>query len=246
MEKKTLGYILVAAAIIALVLIVIYRGPQKGLQVTTDTPTSDALIPLKKTDKKIAREADRVSIDVTYPEFEAVPAVINKDIKSFAEGEVANIDSLKLEEVPTMSDAQYFLKANYEIEQANSDFVSLVFTVNIYTGGAHPNEYFKTFNYNVDTGAVITLADLYPDEKDALASIKPKIKDGVHEGLVARLKELADTETDPDSLLFKDVLEQDNEVFQNYTFGTTYIHFFFSPYDIAPYAAGPIEAKVER
>jgi hypothetical protein len=247
MEKKTLGWILLAAAIIALVLIVIYNGPQKGLPDMDEPALSDTLSPIQKTDKKITREEDRVSIDITYPEFVGVPAVINSDIKSFADNEVTELDSLKLEEIPTMSDAQYFLKINYEAEQANTDFISLVFTISTYTGGAHPNQFFRTFNYNVDTGTVVTLADLYPNEKDALESLKPKIKTAVHDSLKATFEANGDMGSDPDEALFKDITDiDDKDTFANFTFGTSYIKFFFSPYDIAPYSVGPVIARIDR
>jgi hypothetical protein len=247
MEKKTFGYVLFAVAVIALVVIIVANPPKKEVETpVTETPAVENLNVLKKEDKKIAKETERLSIDVTYPEFEGVPAVINSDIKNFAESEVANIESMKLEEIPTMSDAMYFLKIGYEIEQANTNFVSLVFSANIYTGGAHPNQYYKTFNYNVDLGKPATLADLYPEEKDALATLKPKIKKAVHDTLAAFFASQGDTTTDPDTLLFEDISDLGAETFQNFTFGTAYINFYFSPYDIAPYAVGPIVAKVQR
>lgn len=241
-----MGWILFAAAAIALVLMVAFNPPQKGLPSSTPDTSTDALIPLKKEDKKISKENKSTTIDVTYPQFENVPAVINSDIKSFADGEVANIDELKLEEIPSAANGEYFLKANYEIEQANTNFVSLVFTVNVYTGGAHPNTYFRTFNYNVDTGTEMKLADLSPEDTKYLQKLKPKIKTAVHDSLEASLKEQGDSGIDADSILFKDIEAVEDEAFQNFTFGTDYIKFFFSPYDIAPYAAGPIVVKIER
>ncbi|MEN9582391.1 MAG: Peptidoglycan-N-acetylmuramic acid deacetylase PdaC, partial [Candidatus Parcubacteria bacterium] len=205
-----------------------------------------SLVPLVKTDKKIAREEERVSIDVDYPQFANVPPAINSDIKKFAESEIENIDSLKLAEIPTSSNATYFLKINYEIEQSNTDYLSLVFTVNLYTGGAHPNEYFKTFNYDVRTGAPILLAGLYPENATVLEILKPKIAKAVRDSLVDTLRINGDNTSNPDELLFEPIASLDPELFENFTFGSEYITFYFSPYDIAPYAAGPIVAKIER
>ncbi|HRH31087.1 MAG TPA: DUF3298 and DUF4163 domain-containing protein [Candidatus Paceibacterota bacterium] len=246
MEKKTLGYILFAAAVLALILVVLFKPPQKGLPVVNEPEPTESLNVLAKTDKKITKETANVSINVTYPEFENVPAVINSDIKSFIDTEVANIEKLVAEGMPDSVVTSYSFSANYEVEQANTDYFSLVFTVNEYTGGAHPNQYFRTFNYDVDTGKELKLSDLYPVDDKYLNNLKPKIKVGVHEELANRLADAGDSSMNPDDMLFEDINDLDETAFQRFTFGTSYIRFFFSPYDIAPYAAGPIVVKVDR
>jgi hypothetical protein len=233
MEKKTLGWILFAAAVIALILIVIFRPPHKGLPNTTEQPSETALAILKSEDKKVDKETENLSIHVTYPAYEGVPELINSDIKSFVDEEVAILEDLPAGGMPDSVVTKYSLQADYETEQANTDYVSLVFTVDEYTGGAHPNEYFRTFNYNVDTGTEMTLADLYPGEEKYLEKLKPKIKAAVHEKVA-------------DDMLFDDIQNLDAAAFEHFTFGDTYIKFFFSPYDIAPYVAGPIVVQVER
>ncbi|MBP7831573.1 MAG: DUF3298 and DUF4163 domain-containing protein [Candidatus Pacebacteria bacterium] len=245
MEKKTLGYILFAAAVLALILVVLFK-PQRGLPVANEPMPSESLNILTKTDKKITKETANVSINVTYPEFENVPAVINSDIKSFIDNEVANIEKLVSEGMPDSVVTSYSFSTTYEVEQANTDYVSLVFTVNEYTGGAHPNQYFRTFNYDIDTGKELKLADLYPADDKYLSALKPKIKVAVHDELAKRLADAGDGSMDPDEMLFEDISKLDETAFQRFTFGTDYIRFFFSPYDIAPYAAGPIVVKVDR
>jgi hypothetical protein len=247
MEKKSLGYILFAAAVIALILVVIYKPSQKGLPLTDDTVVpEESLNILSKTDKKVVNETKTLSINATYPEFENVPAVINSDIKSFIDNEVSNIEKLVADGMPDSVVTSYTFQANYEIEQANTDYVSLVFTVNEYTGGAHPNQYYRTFNYDIDTGKEMALKDLYPGNDKYLNDLKPKIKVAVHDELAARLAEAGDGSMDPDEMLFEDIKDLDETFFQHFTFGKDYIRFFFSPYDIAPYAAGPIIVKVQK
>jgi hypothetical protein len=247
MEKKSLGYVLFAAAVIALILVVSYKPSQKGLPLTDDAVVpEESLNILAKTDKKVVKETKTVSINATYPEFENVPAVINSDIKSFVDNEVSNIEKLVADGMPDSVVASYSFQASYEIEQANTDYVSLVFTVSEYTGGAHPNQYYRTFNYDIDTGKEMALKDLFPGDDTYLNSLKPKIKVGVHDELEARLAEAGDGSMDPDEMLFEDIRDLDETAFQRFTFGKDYVRFFFSPYDIAPYAAGPIIVKVQK
>jgi hypothetical protein len=246
MERKTLVYILTTLAFVAIALIFVFNRPQKSLPNNNDQQVSAGLAPLKKNDVKISREEERVSIDVFYPQYENVPAIINSEIKNFAEAEIENIDSLKLAEIPTSSDATYFLKINYETEQANTDYLSLVFTINIYTGGAHPNEYFRTFNYNIRDGSKVELKDIFPESTDAILDLKPQIAQSVRKVLTETLKVNGDISSDPDELLFEPIADLGDEVFQNFTFSSSDVIFYFSPYDIAPYVAGPIVARVER
>lgn len=248
MEKKTLAYVLVAVALAGFAFVVITNKPSTVTQ--TEKKNQDEkqanLLVLKKTDHKIVKEEPKTSIEVIYPEYENVPASVNSIIKKFADDEVANILELKLEEIPTSAEANYFLKISYETEQANTDYLSLVFTVSIYTGGAHPNQYFKTYNFDMKTGQEISVANLYPEDVDAFAMLKPKIKQAVNEKLSAFFKLQGDNNTDPNSILFDDIENLGPEYFESFTFSNTYIKFFFSPYDIAPYVVGPIIVQVER
>lgn len=251
MEKRTLAYVLFAVIAVGAVFVVITNKPKVILpnENQNQNEVQNNLNILKKTERSINKETTRMSIEVAYPEYENVPANINFVLKKFAEDEVANIEELKLEEVPTSSSASYFLKITYEVEQANTDYLSLVYNVGIYTGGAHSNQYFKAYNFNTKTGDEVKLSDLYPAESSEgsiLEILKPKIKVAVHEYLVKFFNNQGDSETDPDSLLFQDINSLGSEYFQNFNFSNTYIKFFFSPYDLAPYVVGPITALVSR
>lgn len=247
MEKKSLGYILIAAIAIALVVVFFVKAPKNDVSNEEEqvVPTETQNV-LTKSDKKVTKNTKEETIDVTYPEFADVPASINNDIKKFIDDEVAMIDDLVAQGMPDSVVTSYSLQIKYEIEQSNADFVSLVFTVGEYTGGAHPNQYFRTFNYNVATGKEVSLADVYPNDAKYFAPLREKIKTSVHDTLATTLKDNGDTETNPDEMLFEDISKLDESAFQHFTFGTDHITFYFSPYDIAPYAAGPIVARVAR
>lgn len=244
--SKNLAFVLVALVIIAVAGMLIFKPMPKVVEnPIVETPDTKLTI-LEKVDKKVSVENAKVSINVTYPEFANVPVNINAEIKDFVDNEVAMIESLVAEGMPDSVVTSYFLEAKYEIEQANTDYVSLVFTVNEDTGGAHPNQFFRTFNFDAKTGLSITLQDLFPANPVYFMPLRAKIKTAVHDELTAVLSEQGDNVTNPDDLLFEDISKLKEDVFNHYTFGTNYIRFFFSPYDIAPYAFGPIVVKVDR
>jgi Protein of unknown function (DUF3298)/Deacetylase PdaC len=55
----------------------------------------------------------------------------------------------------------YNLGVSYEITDANKDFISVLFSFNSYIGGAHPNTNTKSFNYDLNRGLPLSLADLF-------------------------------------------------------------------------------------
>ncbi len=87
---------------------------------------------------------------------------------------------------------------------------------------------------------------MYPDEKDVISLLKPKIKIAVRETLIKFFENQNETTTDPDSILFTDINDLEEDSFQNFTFSDASINLYFSPYDIAPYVVGPIVAQIER
>ena len=247
MNTRALGYIVLVLAIAVLGYFAFVKNhTAKNAETPVQSQTEEKLTILQKTDKKVSIENKNISIDVTYPVFEAVPSNTNAAIKKFVDDEVAMIKSLAAESKQSSFVTTYTLNASYEIEQANTSYVSLVFTVNEDTGGAHPNQYFRTFNYNLKTGVSMNLADVFAGDAGYFAILKPKIKVAVHDALEANLKEQGDNDTNPDSILFEDISKLKEDAFQHFTFGSNYVRFFFSPYDIAPYVFGPIVVNVQR
>jgi hypothetical protein len=55
----------------------------------------------------------------------------------------------------------YRLDVSYEITDANKDFISVLFSFSSYIGGAHPNTNTKSFNYDLNRGSPVNLADLF-------------------------------------------------------------------------------------
>jgi Deacetylase PdaC/Protein of unknown function (DUF3298) len=63
------------------------------------------------------------------------------------------------------------LDVSYEVTAANKDFISILFSFYEYTGGAHPNTTTESFNYDLNRGAPVRLADLFTPNSNYLKVI---------------------------------------------------------------------------
>ena len=169
-----------------------------------------------------------------------------RSIKDFIDQGISDIKDAGVDQSGGEGQETLSFAADYKADQANTHYVSLAFTVNVYSGGAHPNSYYKAFNFDTETGKTVTLAELYPNEKDPLAKLEPAIATALQKYLTDFFASQGDTTTDPDSVLFANVEDFDPQIFENFTFTDQTLTFYFSPYDIASYAVGPIEITIKR
>lgn len=108
---------------------------------------------------------------------------------------------------------------------------------NEYCGGVHPSSYYEGFNLDVKTGAAISL--------DQVVSDIPALKALVMEKLLAEYGEDA-FYTDLDALLADYFAwDEEAEIYRpSWTLGEESLTIWFSPYEIAPYAAGLLQAEI--
>lgn len=213
------------------------NGEQSGGQ-------ANVLLPVAK-EQKITETINGAEINVSYAVFTNVPDAVNAKIKEYIDGIVKDIKDIAEAGTAAENDG-LFLISKYEVAQANEKYISLVQSTQEYSGGAHGNQYFMTFNFDTTTGKELHLIDLFAGNKNYLSLIKPKVKAAVLAELKQRLLDNGDKKTDPASLLFDDIMTLDADVFETFTFGEKYIMFYFAPYDIAPYSTGPIVVKIDR
>lgn len=121
--------------------------------------------------------------------------------------------------------------------------ISIMFTCHSYYAMAmHPNMHFRSFSFFIDPLFVISsLEELFEDKEAALATIQVEAR---RQLLEVRLGEAEDIELD------QEWVERGTESwsdFSVFTFGEESIDFAFSPYTVAPYAAGPqfVEIKYQ-
>jgi len=128
----------------------------------------------------------------------------------------------------------FFLSMAHDEYRFSNDIVSLVFTVSDYTGGAHPNSYYQTFTFDLAQERLLTLDDLFVDGVVALSVIFPIVQ----QDLTERLGDMADASW----------IEQGTGVvpenYRNFAITPDELIFFFPPYQVAAYAAGPFEVHI--
>lgn len=123
---------------------------------------------------------------------------------------------------------------DYELYQFNEDIISIVFTISEYTGGAHPNSYFQTLTFDVRDGSTLALFDLFQEEFNPM----PLLSSIVQERLTAQMGDMADV------AWIADGTGEDPTNYMNFAIAADELIFFFPPYQVAAYAAGPQEVRI--
>ena len=112
------------------------------------------LYPKNNQEKIIYNNKTDIEINVKYPlyKYKKLNKQINTIINYYLKD---NIDNY------------YFLYINYK-EYKYKDYISLVFNISYFTGGAHPNYEIKTINYNTKNNNFITITNLINKDKNIL------------------------------------------------------------------------------
>jgi hypothetical protein len=175
--------------------------------------------------------ANGLTIDIEYPtEFASEPwaqAVIDNwlDEQRTAIVEAAEIGSAS-------SPGPYFLGIEYDIFQYEPDVKSILFTISDYTGGAHPNLYYQTFTFNLETNTVLDLEDLLlPGGLNTISTI-------VIADLTTQMGSGADV------AWINGGAGPTWENYASFVLDADSFTFYFPPYQVAPYAAGPFNVDV--
>ncbi len=122
-----------------------------------------------------------------------------------------------------------------EIYKFSDDIQTVVFNTYFYTGGAHPNSGYNTMTFDVKQGKQLTIADIFLNG-DVPYDIIAKL---AQEDLKTQLGDMADpTMLDPGTT----ATNHDN--YKNWALTDKSIIFFFDPYQVAAYVAGPQKVEI--
>jgi len=122
-----------------------------------------------------------------------------------------------------------------EIYKFSDDIQTVVFNISFYTGGAHPNSGYNTMTFDVKQGKQLALTDIFL-KGDIPYDIIAKL---VREDLKTQLGDMVDPIMfDPGT----DPTNHDN--YKNWALTDKSIIFFFDPYQVAAYAAGPQKVEI--
>jgi len=117
------------------------------------------------------------------------------------------------------------------IQRADTRIVSYLEDEFVYSGGVHPDYYYRTSNFDTKTGKELSLTDV-------MSSIK-ELPDILKSEIVSKYDYI---KFDNNQLL--EILKGYSADDYKWTIDYQGITFWFSPYDIASYMAGPLSAKL--
>jgi len=118
---------------------------------------------------------------------------------------------------------------DYETARFALSMFSLKFQISEYTGGAHGMVYFKTFNFDLANERVLALADLFGPGAAPLEVIAPLVR----ESLRAQLGDMVD------EAWLEEGTQPVETNYENWLLTPDALVFYFPPYQMAAYAAGP-------
>lgn len=175
-------------------------------------------------------------------EFGALDGVLQKQKETLVSDGIDRVaefgqSALECEDYKREDFYPYSSNVFISILRADSQMLSYLLEWNEYCGGVHPSSYYEGFNLDVKTGAAISL--------DQVVSDIPALKALVTEKMLAEYGEDS-FYTDLDALLADYFAwDEEAEIYRpSWTLGDESLTIWFSPYEIAPYAAGLLQAEI--
>ncbi len=175
-------------------------------------------------------EEDKTKIKVYFPITDY--GKLNKAIKYNISGYINEFNKYTKEKVDNQYYTLYILYDEFKYD----NIISYVFNIEMYTGGAHPNHYIKTINYDISNNQIIDIDYLIARNPDILN----KLSVLSHDILLDKFKN-SDT-YDVDMIQEGTSVTESN--FQNFIFTKEGLKIYFPHYQVAPYSYGVIDITI--
>ncbi len=177
-----------------------------------------------------------VQVNINYPLEMVKYAEVTKVIDTFvADQQKGFISSYTPDYTLPAHVNNWEMDVYYELYKYSEDIQTVLFQTSFYTGGAHPNSGYTSMTFDVKTGKQLTLNDVFANGNVPLDMIAQY----AHEDLKKQLGDMADPiMLDPGTA----ATTPDN--YKNWALTPTSIIFFFDPYQVAAYAAGPQKVEI--
>jgi hypothetical protein len=153
----------------------------------------------------------------------------------------AGLDHLTPEDIQIQglsADRKYALALTYTTHSSPST-VTYVYQIYADTLGAHPNGYYHTFTYDLQTGAELSLADIFAGN-DYLSILSKESRDRLPAILQQR------EQANPDLDMLNAGTEPTKDNFQTFYLEGPNLVLIFPPYQIGPYVLGTTELTIPR
>ncbi|MCI0708695.1 MAG: DUF3298 and DUF4163 domain-containing protein [Chloroflexi bacterium] len=173
-----------------------------------------------------------LSIDINYPLEFAEHSFARDAINSYIQQEQEAFLSV-FEYGSFYSPGPLTLNIDYTIYERSDNISSILFAVDTYTGGAHPNLYYHTLVFDLANEEILGFEDVFQEEHDQLQTIRPIVIEDLNEQMAEFMPEGVWIDEETPREIFHDFVVTDEEII-----------FFFEPYAVAPYAAGPLSSSI--
>ncbi len=186
---------------------------------------------------------DKLTIDTAYPQLvgenSANADAFNKAVSDFVSKEVSGFKKdIKANLAENPSDADRpgnSLEISYHTAFADKNLISLLVWTYQFTGGAHGNSLSTTFNYDLQNGRMIKLADLFQPNSNYLKMISGYC-------ITTLTKELGSEGIDPEWL--RNGAGPKAENYKSWNITPDGLQITFDAYQVAAYVFGPQEVIV--
>lgn len=192
-------------------------------------------------------------IDAEYPQFEGVPDSINKPIELYVSEELAEFKTVAEENWKAQQETTpagqarveypatpFTFMATWEPKQINKKYISMIVRIDAYEGGANARRELRTFNYDVEQGREIALADLFPGDRSYLGKVAKYAYDRLSEDLKIASGDGVDLN------MIAEGTAPTRENFKNFVFDEYVIDLYFPKYQVAPGVFGEQHVVVPR
>ncbi len=191
------------------------------------------------------RSDSRSSMRVEYPVFSSDNAFpvdpLNSVISNFVAEKISDFFSVfpsgktgeGLEHIP------YEFYISWKPVQMNGRYISIVFYIYTYTGGANGMQNVFSVNYDCASGSLLSLYDvLKPSGEDWLKTLAAQVRQV--------LDDQFESESHDYSAFVSEGTAPDESNFSVFTFDDYSITFYFQKYQVAPGVAGIVTAVIPR
>ena len=189
---------------------------------------------------KEAERAEQVQFEYTYPNVmlvlsdAAIADTVMVELLNRIDATRSTADSVLSN---AGSDVLYFYDVHYDPMRIDPNVLSLYGSKSGYAGGAHPSHESVSVTYDLSTGNVLLLSDLFHTGVSA-SDLSPLVIEGLD--LISQEKQLYSDYT----ATVEERFGQGLDVEAGWYLSGEGLCIYFSPYDIAPYAAGTITATI--
>jgi len=232
------------------------RGEESTLKFTGNwkkSKTDNNSLPFELTEKRynlngmklILKEQNeenkkqKFSIETSYPQLtgndpraENFNKIISDFVSKASNGFRADSKSAAADLQANPDMPGYLLNISYEVIHADEHLISLLFKNYAFTGGAHGNTGSTVFNYDLDSGKMLRLADMFQPNSNYLKVLS--------DYCIAKIK----ARNISDEEWIRSGAGPKRENYENWNITPQGLMITFDAYQVAAYAAGPQEIVV--